>query len=133
MEWDTFMNLYHFTCEHGRSGIAHSGVILPNVHPFMPNLGPLIWFTDLAEPPTPESVGLQSTWITCDRMMYRYLVQTKAALHWFEIRSRAPKDVVATLESFGQPEHWWIARRPLTASEFAFDATWNKRSRSTPE
>lgn len=119
-------DLYHFTCAHGHDGITRTGTMLPNIHPFMRHLGPLLWLTDLAEPPTPESVGLQSIWITCDRLAYRYSVRTKAALHWFVIRDRAPKDVVATLESFGQPEHWWIARRPLTRSEFAFDASWKR-------
>ncbi len=51
------LTLYHFTCEHGKRGIDLTRILLPNVHPFMRNLGPLIWLTDLAEPPTPESVG----------------------------------------------------------------------------
>ncbi|SRR5260221_10152489 len=121
------ITLYHFTCDHGYAGISRTGVLLPNIHPFMRGLGPLLWLTDLAEPPTPESVGLQSTWISCDRMAYRYLVQTKAAVPWSEVRARAPKDIVATLEALGQPEHWWVARRLLTPSEFSFDESWRRK------
>lgn len=117
--------LYHFTCEHGKSGISKTGVLIPNMHPFMRSLGPLLWLTDEAEP-TRESAGLTSSWITCDRMAYRYIVQSKAAIRWLAIRGRAPKEVVKTLESFGKPESWWIARRPLLASEFSFDAMWQK-------
>lgn len=120
----TIPPLYHFTCAHGHEGISKTGILLPNLHPFMRNLGPLLWLTDLAEPPTPESVGLQSAWLTCDRMAYRYIVRCKAAVHWRDIRERAPRDVVATLESFGQPEHWYVVRRPVLASEFSFDESW---------
>jgi hypothetical protein len=118
--------LYHFTCGHGYSGIEESHRLRPNLHPFMPSLGPLLWLTDLAMPETPESVGLQSTWITCNRMTYRYIVRTGAARHWFEVRGRAPKDVVVSLEAYGQPNHWWVARRPLTPSEFTYDPTWKE-------
>ena len=118
--------LYHFTCDHGHVGIERTNMLLPNIHPFMKSLGPLLWLTDLAEPPTKESVGLTSRLSNCDRMAYRYIVRCKAAIHWFEVRNRAPKEVVASLESYGQPEHWWVVRRPLTASEFSFDDGWRR-------
>ncbi len=118
--------LYHFTCAHGHAGIRQTKILLPNMHPYMRNLGPLLWLTDVADPPTRESVGLQSTWISCDRMTYRYIVRCKAALPWHEIRSRAPRAVVADLESFGQPDHWWVVRRPVTPSEFSFDDSWKR-------
>jgi len=118
--------LYHFTCDHGHTGITRTGTLLPNLHPFMPALGPVLWLTDFAEPPTPESVGLQSMYVTCDRLTYRYRVQCKAVVQWRDIRQRAPKEVVADLEAFGQPEHWWVVRRPVTASEFSFDASWKR-------
>ena len=118
--------LYHFTCYHGHAGISKTSTIVPNLHPLMRNLGPLIWLTSEPEP-TRESAGLTSRWIRCDRMAYRYIVQPKAALHWREIRDRAPREIVQTLESFSRPETWYIARRPLLASEFSFDATWQKQ------
>lgn len=114
---------YHFTCEHGHVDITKSGVLLPHVHPFAPALGPLLWLTDL-EDPTQESVGLTASWTKCNRLQYRYIVQSKAVVHWFDIRERAPKWLVADLESFGQPEHWLVVRRPVLASEFSLDETW---------
>ncbi len=125
--------LYHFTCDHGHTGIARTWRILPNAHPFMRNLGPLIWLTDFAEPPTPESVGLQSMWLSYDRLMYRYIVRTRAAIPWSEIRTRAPGEAVATLESYGQPEHWWVVRRPLTSSEFSFDDSYTRKQKKIDE
>ena len=116
--------LYHFTCDHGHTGISQTGVLLPRAHPFMPTLGPLLWLTDYKEP-TKESVGLTSSWTTCDRLAYRYIVGCKA-VHWFEIRQRAPKEIVAELEAFGQAEHWWVVRRPVTASEFSFDENYRR-------
>ncbi len=117
-------DLYHFTCDHGHKGISRTKILLPNIHPLMKNLGPLLWLTDFAEPSTKESVGLTSTWMICDRLAYRYIVRCKAAVHWSEIRGRAPKEVVETLESYGQPEHWYVVRRPVLASEFSFDDSW---------
>ena len=120
------LTLYHFTCEHGHSRISQTNILLPNIHPFMRSLGPLLWLTDLASPPSKESVGLTGQWTTCDRMAYRYIVHCKARVHWFSLRGRAPKEVVTTLESYGQPEHWWVVRRPVTSSEFSFDDSWKK-------
>jgi hypothetical protein len=81
-------------------------------------LGPLLWLTDLAEPPTPESVGLTSQNLKCDRLAKRITVNSKAVAPWSAVREKAPKEVVGWLESLGQPDHWWVARRPLTRSEF---------------
>lgn len=119
--------LYHFTCEHGHRDIETSGFLKPFPHPFMPGVGPLLWLTDLAEP-TPDSVGLTSAYITCNRLKYRYIVRCKAVTHWFDIRERAPKWLVADMESFGQPEHWWVARRPVLASEFSFDTGYKQQA-----
>lgn len=115
--------LYHFTCEHGREGIARTGTLIPRTHPFMQHLGPLLWLTDLAEP-TPESVGLTSTTLSCDRLAHRFIVQSHAAVRWTEIRRMVPRDVVESLEAFSKPAHWWIVRRPLTSSEFSLDDSW---------
>lgn len=119
----TIPTLYHFTCAHGHAGIEATHLLRPHIHPLMPGLGPLLWLVDIAEP-TRVSAGLTSSHITCDRMAYRYSVRTKAAIRWMDIRARAPHDVVAVLESFGQPERWWVARRVLLPSEFALDETW---------
>lgn len=115
--------LYHFTCSHGYAGISASQELRPNTHPFMPNLGPLLWLTDLAEP-TREALNLTTTFTLCDRMTYRYIVQTRGTHRWMDIRKMVPRNVLETLERYGEPEHWWVVRRVLTSSEFAFDASW---------
>ena len=113
------LTLYHFTCDdHGYPGIVRSGTLVPRQHPLMPVLGPLLWLTDLADPPTPESVGLTSQNLKCDRLAKRLTVKSTAVTPWSAVREKAPKEVVGWLESLGQPEHWWVARRPLTRSEF---------------
>ncbi len=117
------LTLYHFTCEHGHTGISKTGVLLPNRHPFAPGVGPLLWLTDLADP-TPEAVGLTSEWQPCNRLAHRYRVCSKAAKSWTLIRPRFPLRVVEDMESFGTPEHWWVIQRPVLASEFSYDATW---------
>jgi hypothetical protein len=117
------LDLYHFTCHHGHDGITKTGILVPGLHPLMRYLGPLLWLTDLPDP-TAESVGLTSEWITCDRLAYRYSVRTRSAVPWSRVRKKVKGEVVATLESFVQPEHWWVVRRPLTRSEFSFDERW---------
>lgn len=112
--------LYHFTCAHGHAGIGKTGTIVPNVHPFMSHLGPLLWLTDLAAP-TAERVGLTSSFISCDRLAYRYRVETRAAIPWSQLRGRVSPALVTTLERYGDPSHWWVVRRQLTASEFVLD------------
>jgi hypothetical protein len=111
--------LYHFTCDdHGYPGIVRTSTLQPRQHPLMPTLGPLLWLTDLAEPPTLESVGLTSQNLKCDRLAKRITVQSREPVHWSALREKAPKEVVGWLESLGQPDHWWVARRPLIRSEF---------------
>ena len=95
-------------------------MLLPQAHPFMRHLGPLLWLTDLMEP-SAESVGLTASLLACDRLAYRYHVHTHAAMRWRDLRERVPRAVVDVLEAYGEPAHWWVARRPLTASEFHLD------------
>lgn len=112
--------LYHFTCAHGFEGISKTGVLKPSVHPFMRHLGPLLWLTDLSAP-TADSLGLTSERLTCDRLAYRYSVHTRTATPWSDLHGRVPRALVEALESYGEPSHWWVVRRPLLASEFALD------------
>jgi hypothetical protein len=115
--------LYHYTCAHGFAGISETGILLPGVHPLMRHLGPLLWLTDLPAP-SEESVGLTSERLTCDRMTYRYIVHTHAAVRWYDLNWRVSRALVDVLEAYGEPAHWWVVRRPLLASEFALDGTY---------
>src|SRR5262249_30866899 len=111
---------YHFTCDdHGLPGILDTKTLLPCKHPYFPHLGPLTWLTDIAEPKTAEQLGLTSDRLKCNRREWRIEIQTKAAVSCSSIRHRINPQVVADLELFGEPDHWWVVRRPLTASEIS--------------
>jgi hypothetical protein len=43
--------LWHYTCaDHGAPGIDRTGELRPNRHPLLPELGPVVWLTDLTDP-----------------------------------------------------------------------------------
>jgi hypothetical protein len=110
------LSLYHFTCDHGRQGIGKRGRLQPHINPL---LGcKVVWLTTQALP-SREQTGLTSRYLTCDRMQFRYVVSgigVAACEPWLTSSVRkAAGAVVEDLESFGDPENWWIARRPVTA------------------
>ena len=116
--------LYHFTCKHSKADIGTSNcLLLPMIrHPL---LGcKVLWLT--TEPaPEREKTGLTMNHQRCDRMQYRYVVGDLSHCRaWIGSRERdqAPQAVVADLESFGDPEHWWIADAPVKAR---FDRSWS--------
>lgn len=109
------MRLYHFTCrDHGEPGIRRDGFLRPNPHPLLPNLGPVVWLTDL-EVPDRFALGLTRTFIRCDRTEIRYSLYTDAleGLSWWPfVRQGCPPAAVADLERNGRPLHWWVCREP---------------------
>ena len=110
------MSLYHFTCvDHGHPAIQASGVLRPNLHRLLPELGPIVWLTDLAEP-TRDAVGLTSVHLSCDRLAVRYELRQGAVadLQWWPfVRERCAPNVVADLQRFGLSSHWWITGKPV--------------------
>jgi hypothetical protein len=111
--------LYHFTCEHAFRRIGRQNCLLiPQVkHPL---LGcKVTWLTTEAEPDR-MATGLTGTMLACDRMQHRYLVTgtaLSACREWLGSpeRRNAPQENVRTLESCGDPEHWWITDRAVSA------------------
>lgn len=105
--------LYHFTCrDHGAPAIDAAGHLVPRRHPLLPGLGPLVWLTDLPDPPR-DALGLTSDVLSCDRMAVRYEASTDIIpdLTWWPfLRDRGDAEVVRDLESYGSPLHWWVAR-----------------------
>ena len=114
--------LWHFTCEHGRRGIGTRGLIVcPIRHPILEKR--IAWFTELAEPDR-ESTGLTMEHTRCDRMVYRYRILKPAqCIRWeaSAARREAPGWYLKDLESYGDPEHWWISEIPVLAQ---LDRTW---------
>ena len=102
--------LWHFTCVHGHAGLGARGLLRPNPHPLMPALGPVVWLTDTPAPER-DDVGLSiGTLVHCDRMAYRYRVDTTTAIEWQRVRHVVADDVLAVLESYADPATWWVAR-----------------------
>jgi hypothetical protein len=110
------MTLWHFTCEHGRRALGKRGLLVaPIAHPLLG--AKVIWLTTEAAPDR-ERTGLTMNFQHCDRMAYRYRVlQPERCVPWFgsATRAAAPAEVIADLESFGDPEHWWITAVPTLA------------------
>jgi hypothetical protein len=120
------MRLWHFTCaDHGLAGIeAAGGVIEPNVHPLLPELGAVIWLTEDEALADPEAIGFipgeqpwrvtNDRWLRCDRTAVRYEVPTAGAMWWPFVRGRCDARVVRDLEHHGKPHTWWVLFAPVT-------------------
>lgn len=120
--------LYHFTCSHSKRAIGTSNCLLiPQiVHPL---LGcKVLWLTTEATPDRyATGLGNNTGLVPCDRMEFRYVITDLSACRaWLESpeRLQAPPQAVENLESYGDPEHWWITNRPIRAK---FDRTWTAR------
>lgn len=110
------LRLYHFTCDHGLSGIGRVGELRPMVeHPWLHCK--VVWLTTEKRPDR-FATGLTSNLLDCDRMAHRYVVRDLSRCRpWLTSpeRAGARQDFVAELEQFGDPEHWWIASEPVEA------------------
>lgn len=107
--------LWHFTCDHGHDAIGTRGLLQPNQHPMMPDLRPVVWLTSDPSPDR-EAVGLSSSFISCDRMAYRYRVVPPYDAHaWEDVSMLAPDAVRRDLERFGDPGSWWLCAYPVQA------------------
>ena len=116
--------LYHFTCKHSKAKIGTGNCLLiPQIrHPL---LGcKVTWLTTEAIPDR-EATGLGSHHQRCERMEYRYVVDDLSDCRpWLGSAERqaASRQVVETLEEYGDVEHWWITDKPIRAR---FDRTWS--------
>jgi hypothetical protein len=108
--------LYHFTCLHSVPGITRTGRLRPWAHPLLPELGPVIWLTDLAAVDRPEVVGLDRVTLECDRTEFRFSVaaDSPGVSWWPFVRDRCQPSVVADLEHLGWPSRWWVGTEPIT-------------------
>jgi len=124
--------LYHFTCDHGHRRIGRWNCLLipQGPHPLLNHIR-VIWLTTLAEPDQ-ETSGLGRVRTTCDRMAFRYVVTDLSACRpWLASAERAAvaADSIEVLESYGDPEHWWITDSTVPAK---WDRTWQKAAVSIP-
>ena len=116
-DYGRVIDLWHFTCGHGRRALGKRGLLVaPLAHPLLG--ARLIWLTTEATPDR-EKTGLTMRFQTCDRMAYRYRVlQPERCIPWLgsPFRTAAAPAVIEDLESFGDPEHWWVTAVPTLAA-----------------
>lgn len=115
--------LYHFTCDHGARRIGRSNCLLIPQMPHPVCGWNILWFTTLPVPDK-ETTGLGAAATRCDRMAHRYIIGDPGNCRpWLDSSERAstPPDFLSDLESYGDPEHWWIASEPIKA---IYDRTW---------
>lgn len=116
------MNLYHYTCTHGRVAIGDRGVVMPiadhapdAVHRCPEDwrwLTYLCWFTDLY-PPDRLSLGLTMDTVACDRTVHRYrATDTRSLVRWLDTRATWPP-TARVLNSAGLPGRWWVSYLPV--------------------
>ena len=106
--------LFHYTCAHAANKIGRRGLLFPYPQPFAPEIGPVVWLSDLAVPDR-WALGLTSRYLSCDRTEYRYRVATKLAVPYSAMRGLIRPDVRADLEAFGQADRWWVSRHAVEA------------------
>jgi hypothetical protein len=117
--------LYHYTCaEHGAPGIEADGYLRARTHPLMPQLGDVVWLTDLdlSSAPYPDKLGLTHDRIDCDRSAIRYIVipaDVPRLTWWPFIRHVVSGSVVRDLERSAWPQRWWLGRGNITLRTFA--------------
>lgn len=108
------MRLFHFTCDHGAAKIGRRGTLRPNPQPMLQGL-PLVWLTDL-DTADKDALGLTSTFTPCDRTRFRYVV-TAPCVWWpdFVADGHVDQAIASHLETYRQPEHWWVSPEPVEA------------------
>lgn len=114
--------LWHYTClDHAAPEIDATGELRPTQHILLPQLGPIVWLTDIPDPAIGcglDILGIaESVILTCDRLAVRYAVEAAAApglARWVDVRGRCDPDAVEALEEGGSwPSRWWIATGPV--------------------
>lgn len=73
----------------------------------------LVWLTDL-DMPTRAQVGLSSSILDCDRMQFRFEVDSEDVVPWLEWLRGKPRDVrlagrKLALATGARPRHWYVA------------------------
>lgn len=103
-------NLWHYTCAHAIGAIRTDRLVRPRPHPVLGHLA-LSWWTDIAWPTSPESLGLTSHILSCDRMEYRVRAEDTAEIvpwtQWarpLDALTRGLLEVPGTM-----PAHWYVA------------------------
>lgn len=117
------LQLFHYTCDHGRAAIGPSGFVVPiRVHSpeaaarlpvELAWMGEVSWFTDMAVPDR-IALGLTSAMQPCDRTAFRYRVTDAAeCLPWSVAYRLLPRDAWRLTVGDHLPGRWWVAWEPV--------------------
>jgi len=110
--------LYHYTCDHGMTGIQQSDMWLK---PNPAALWRLVWLTDL-DVPDRDALGLTSHLLDCDRTRHRLRIKKDTAISWWphwcraEGITRAQRDGLE-LAPGARPRHWYVTPWPIRAEQ----------------
>jgi hypothetical protein len=111
------MTLFHYTCSCAAKRISKRGFLRPNPQPALGGM-PLVWLTD-QDKPNRFGLGLTSNTLKCDRLECRYRCETDIAEPWTNWLAKQPfvsQEALGYLLGTGrQPEHWYVAARPVWA------------------
>lgn len=112
------MRLYHFTCEHSARGISENGgLIVPRFHPYIGFS--VVWMT--YDPgATREQLGLSSHSLGCDRMAYRFEIESPdTAVAWNTVRDRYKHARLLEATPGTRPSLWFVSRMPQRTTPLA--------------
>ena len=114
------MDLYHYTCAHGRIAIEASGrFVIPATSQTglafgLP--GEFAWFTDL-DAPIRDALGLTSHTLSCDRTAHRFRVlDASPIVPWMSVRRAWSWAEELESAPDARPMHWFVATEPVAVT-----------------
>jgi hypothetical protein len=104
--------LLHYTCAHAAPKIEAAGALTGYPHTMLPQVGPIVWLTDL-DVGARRELGLPAIQAGCDRMAYRVRVELPAPLRWPSWARRTLHKAQWTALETNFPgamiAHWWLS------------------------
>ena len=106
------MILWHYTCEHAAPKIEAAGMLHGSAHRMLPQIGPIVWLTDL-DVGARRELGMPPIQPGCDRMAYRVQVELQEPVRWaWWARRVLPLAQRAAVEANcpgSLVAHWWLS------------------------
>lgn len=106
------MILWHYTCDHAAPKIRASGMLHGSAHRMLPQIGPIVWLTDL-DIGARVQLGLPPIQPGCDRVAYRVTVELAEPLRWASwARRNLPKAQWTAVEANcpgSLVAQWWLS------------------------
>lgn len=110
------MILWHYTCAHAAPKIEAAGMLYGSAHRMMPQLGAIVWLTDL-DVGARAQLGLPPIQDGCDRVAYRVQVELESPLRWARwARRNLPRAQWSAVEMNCPGSliaQWWLSLDPV--------------------